>query len=46
LMRVYPHRVFVRRFPMRSESFPGINVPLGRPNEPAEPQSSGVPAFF
>jgi transposase-like protein len=35
LMRVRPHRIRARRPPRKNRQFPGITVPLGRPNGPA-----------
>ena len=35
LMRVRPNRIPKRRPPLRKSQFPGITVPLGRPNGPA-----------
>lgn len=32
LLRVRPHRAVPRRPPTRRDSFPGITVPLGRPD--------------
>jgi hypothetical protein len=32
LMRVQPQRIVPRRPPLRHQSFPGITVPLGRPD--------------
>jgi hypothetical protein len=35
LMRVRPQPVIPRRPPVRRDAFPGITVPLGRPDRPA-----------
>lgn len=33
LMRVQPKRIAMRRPPLQQTKFPGITVPLGRPNQ-------------